>query len=343
MALRIPTSHLDPSGFDTNSNTTKTFADMTGGDGASSFLGVVKACDDFPYGPAANSYYQLYLPDDDQPHGYMLPEIVQKMPWTHEFSVSHDHPRSVQVLDSSKGKNTAAAINAAFQDVVNICIERDLFHVICARHSEPFAIAGARYGSPVYVERFAASLFGITTRGAHLVAHTKTPDGMKLWIQRRSAHLYTYPNMLDSAVAGGVKSGVSPLDTIVQEADEEASLSKDFVRQNAKSKGVLSHMGLTGKGFPGEQGLVTPDYIYIYEIELPADVKPRPHDDEVDCFYCMTIDEVKKALLAGEFKADTGAVIVDFFIRHSIITPENEENFVEINMRLRRWLPFRTG
>lgn len=309
-----------------------------------SFLEVVKACDDFPYGPAAHSYYSLFLPDDDQPHGYMLPEIVQKMPLTQHFSIHHEHPRMIQVLDSSNGKDTAAAVNAAFQEVVDVCIERDIFHVICARHSEPFAIAGARYGSQVYVERFAASLFGITTRGAHLVAFSKTSEGdMKLWVQKRSAHLYTYPNMLDSAVAGGVKSGVSPFGTIVQEADEEASLPNDFVRQNARSIGVLSHMGLTGKGFPGEQGLVTPDYIYVYDMELPADIKPRPHDDEVDCFYCMTIDEVKRALLMGEFKPDSGAVFVDFMIRHGIITPESEKNFVEISMRLHRRLPFRTG
>lgn len=342
MAFRISTSHLTSPR--SNSDITTTFAKMTGGDEETLFLEVVKVCDDFPYGPAAENYYQLYLPEDDQPHGYMLPEIVHKMPWTPHFSISHEHPRKIQVSDRSKGKDTAAAINAAFQEVVDICIERDLFHVICARHSEPFAIAGARYGSPVYVERFAASLFGITTRGAHLVAYSKAPEGeMKLWIQRRSAHLYTYPNMLDSAVAGGVKSGVSPFETIVQEADEEASLSKDFVRQHAKSKGVLSHMGVTGKGFPGEQGLVTPDYIYVYDIELPPDVKPKPHDDEIDCFYCMSINEIKKALLAGDFKPDSGAVVVDFLIRNSVITPENEKNFVEISMRLHRWLPFRTG
>lgn len=309
-----------------------------------SFLRVVEACDDFPYGPAADKYYKLYLPDDDQPHGYLLPDIVEKMPWTSQFSICHKIPRTVQVLDSSRGKDTAAAVNAAFQEVINICIERDLFHVICKRHSEPFAIAGAHYESPVWIERFAAALFGITTRGAHLVAYTRTKDNsIKVWVQRRSAHLYTYPNMLDSTVAGGVKSGVPPFETVVAEADEEASLSEELIREHAKSRGVLSHMGVTGKGFPGEQGLVTPDYIYAYDIELPANVEPRPHDDEVDSFYCMTIEEIKKSLLNGEFKPDAGAVLVDFFVRHGIITPENERKFVEISMRLHRWLPFKTG
>lgn len=318
---------------------------MANGVKQSSFLEVVKACDDFPYdSAAADRYYKLYLPNDDQPHGYMLPEIVEKMPWTSKFSVSQDHPRHVQVLDDSKGKDTAAAVNAAFQEVVDISIERDLFHVLCKRHSEPFAITGARYGSSVWIERFATSLFGVTTRGAHMLAYSRTADdSMSLWISRRSTHLYTYPGMLDSTVAGGVKSGVRPFQTIVEEADEEASFPEALVRQHAKSTGLLSHIGVTGKGSPGEQGLVNPDYIWLYEMELPEDVRPKPHDDEVDSFYSMTIDEVKKALLKGEFKPDSGAVVVDFFIRHGIITPENEENFVEINMRLHRWLPFRTG
>ena len=56
----------------------------------------------------------------------------------------------------------------------------------------------------------------------------------------------------------------------------------------------------------------------------------------------MTVDEVKAALLNQEFKPDSGAVLVDFLIRHSFITAANEPDFVEINTRLHRCLPFRT-
>lgn len=262
------------------------------------------------------------------------------MPWTADFEVRHETPRSVTVLDSSRGADTANAINAAFSKLVSICIERDLFHVLCKRHSEPFAIVGARYSAPVHVERFATSLFGLTTRGAHLLAYVNTAEGMKVWISRRAAHLYTYPSMLDSTVGGGVKAGASPMVTIVEEADEEASLPAEMMR-HARCRGVISHMGLTGKGFPGEQGLVTPDYIYVYDIELPVDVVPKPRDDEVGEFYCMSIDELCSSLLREEFKPDSGAVLVDFLIRHGIITPENEKDFVDISMRLHRRLPFR--
>lgn len=273
----------------------------------------------------------------------MLPEVVEKMPWTADFIIQRSQPRKVIVLDSSNGKNTADAINAAFSTVVTTCVEQKLFHVLDGRHSEPFAVVGARYDRSVFVERFATALFGLTTRGAHLVAYCMDEGGMKVWVPRRSAHLYTYPNMLDTTVAGGVKSGVPPFQTIVEEADEEAFLPEDLIRQKARCRGVISHMNVTGDDFPGEKGLVTPDYVYVYDIELPEDVTPKPHDEEVSSFTLMSIKELQAALLREEFKPDSAAVLVDFLIRHGIITPENEPDFVEISMRLHRRLPFRTG
>jgi 8-oxo-dGTP pyrophosphatase MutT (NUDIX family) len=273
----------------------------------------------------------------------MLSEIVQKMPWTSAFDVQHSQPRKVTVLDPSDGKDTAKAVNTAFSEVISISIERNLFHALDGKHSESFAIPSARYDHPVNIERFATGLFGITTRGAHIVAYSIDGSGMSVWIPRRSAHLYTYPNELDTTVAGGVKAGVPPFQTIIEEAFEEASLPETLIREKAVCRGVISHMNVTGKDFPGEQGLVTPDYVYVYDIELPWDVVPKPHDDEVSSFALMGVDELKEALLREEFKPDSAAVLVDFLVRHGVITPENEPDFVDISMRLHRRLPFRTG
>ena len=287
---------------------------------------------------AKKSYYELYLPNDDSPHGYMLPETVQKMPWTEDFHIQHEHPRRVAVLDSSEGKETVIAVNDAFARLATICIENDLFHVLDHKHSEPFAILGY---PGVYIERFASSLFGITGCGAHLVAYSTTSEGIELWIPRRAAHLYTSPGMLDTTVAGGVKAGVSPLQTMVEEANEEASLSEDIVRSNIRARGVLTCLSMTGADFRGEKGLVMPDVMYVYDMELPADIKPKPHDEEVKDFYCMSVKEVQAALLRKEFKPDSAAVLVDFLMRHSIITPDNEPDYVGISMHLHRRLPFR--
>ncbi|KAI2632306.1 NUDIX hydrolase domain-like protein [Hypoxylon sp. NC1633] len=305
------------------------------------YLSLLESCDNFPYNVEPKEvYYQLFLPNDDQPHGYLLPKTVQKMPWTSRFHVTHDRPRSVTVVDSSGGKDIPGAVNSAFSELINICIEKDLFHIIAGTHSEPFSIVSAKY--PVHMERFASALFGITSRGAYIMAYTKTTDDtMKVWISRRAAHLYTSPGMLDATVAGGIKAGSSPLDTIIHEADEEASLPEDLVRERVRSAGVLTYISVTGADFPGEKGLVIPDVIYAHDLELPSNVIPKPNDDEVEEFYCMTVEEIQEALLNGEFKPDSAAVLIDFFIRHGIITPENEKDFIEISMRLHRRLPFR--
>ncbi|KAK6430578.1 hypothetical protein LTR95_013265 [Oleoguttula sp. CCFEE 5521] len=310
-------------------------------DRKATFLSLVAACDSFPSGPVGDRYYQLYLPGDDQPHGYMLPEIVARMPFTSAFEVRHEIPHRVSVLDHTNGDNTPGAVNVAFQDLIDTCIEQKTFRALAGMHSEPFAIPSARYERPVQVERFAAQLFGITHRGAHLVAYTFRNSEMYVWIPRRAAHLFTYPGMLDTTVAGGVKAGASPLRTIIEEAHEEASLPEDLVRRLARCRGTITHMSISGEESPAEKGLVCPDYTFVYDMELPSDVEPRPHDDEVAGFTAMTVQELKAAMLREEFKDDSAVVLVDFLIRHGFITPENEPDFVEITMRLHRRLPFR--
>jgi len=271
----------------------------------------------------------------------MLPEVVEKMPWTSDFKISHETPRTVQLLDSSEGKDTSAVCDAAFLKVVSAVIDNNIFAIVHGQHSELFQVIGSNY--PVRIERFATPLFGIVSRGAHLTAYTQTPTGMKIWVPRRSAQVKTYPNLLDTTVAGGVRAGESPFETIVHEADEEASLPADLVRRDAYSCGVLTYMSTTSKDFGGEHGLVIPDTVYIYDIELIEEVVPKPRDDEVKEFYLMSVDEVKKALAAAEFKTNCAVVMIDFFIRHGIITAENEKEFVEICMRMHRKLPFSTA
>ena len=56
----------------------------------------------------------------------------------------------------------------------------------------------------------------------------------------------------------------------------------------------------------------------------------------------MTVAEVQTALMNDEFKPDSASVMIDFLMRHSIIVPENEPDYVNITMQLHRRLPFRT-
>jgi hypothetical protein len=186
----------------------------------------------------------------------MLPSIVAKMPWTDDFKIDHK-TRTVELYDSSEGHNTSAVYDAVFSKVVTTIVDRDLFEVVHAQHSELFLVLSAQY--PVKIEHFATPLSGIISRGAHLTAYTMTDEGMKIWVARRSPDVKTSPNKLDTTVAGGVRADESPFETIVHEADEEASSSTGLLRSDVRSCGSLTYMGVTGDLDIGENGLVVPD------------------------------------------------------------------------------------
>jgi hypothetical protein len=145
-----------------------------------------------------SSLYRLYLPNDSRPFGFMIPSVVAAMPWTSGFLVSHE-TRTIQLFDGSAGKDTAKSINEAFQSTIDAAIEKDVFPIIHQTHSEPFLLMGTKYDAPVYLERFAAPLFGIGSRGAHMTAYVRVPstslpggEEIKIWIARRSKTLFTY-------------------------------------------------------------------------------------------------------------------------------------------------------
>ena len=298
---------------------------------------------DDPFEPQSgvfSSYYKFLLPGDTRPHGLLLPSVVKVMPWTADFIIDHFH-RTVQLDPRHSDNRAASACIDALARLIQAAIDKDTFTLLHGQHSELYPIIGAKY--PIAIERFARSLFGITARGAHLTAYTITEAGMKIWVPRRSAHLYTYPNCLDTTVAGGVTAGEGPFECIVREAAEEASIPEDIVRTEASSCGVLSYITLRESRGGGEEGLVCPDLIYVYDLKLTPDVIPKPGDDEVSEFYLWDVDEVRQGLARGEFKTNSALVMIDFLIRHGFITTDNETHFAEINARMHRRLPCPTS
>lgn len=149
--------------------------------------------------------------------------------------------------------------------------------------------------------------------------------------------MFIHPNKLDTAVAGGIKAEHSPLECIIAEADEEASLPADFVRKNACATGTISYVTKNTK-----TGLIHPNVLDIFDIKLPSTMIPKPQDDEVSEFHLLSIEEVKESMLRQEFKPNCALVMIDFAVRQGIITPENEADYVEITTRLRRILPVPT-
>jgi hypothetical protein len=72
----------------------------------------------------------------------------------------------------------------------------------------------------------------------------------------------------------------------------------------------------------------------VYEIELGQDIIPKPNYGEAGEFLLMSIEEVWDALWKGEFNPNIVMTWVSYFVRNGILNAENEENLVEICVRL---------
>ncbi|KAI7785852.1 thiamine pyrophosphokinase-related protein [Diaporthe eres] len=311
---------------------------------AQRLIDLIRGVDNVPIGWDYNELYKLLLPDDSRTHGYLTSDTVAKLPWTADFSIDHkDRIVQVTVAEAEAGR-----INAAFQTVIDgaIALGTSVFPNLTS-HSEMVRIIGAReypsrtprQSEPIRMERFAASLFGICSRGAHLTAYVRETSepvsaDLRIWVARRDANLHTYPGMLDTTVAGGVKAEDTPRQCIVAESDEEAALPLPYVERNMVPAGVVTYVSHSKK-----TGQVRPTVLYVYDLELGEGMRPQPKDGEVEEFYLMTVEEVIKAMTGGEFKPNCCLVMLDFFVRHGIITSENEKDYLDIVTGLRRKLP----
>jgi 8-oxo-dGTP pyrophosphatase MutT (NUDIX family) len=310
-------------------------------------LDLVQQCDGFPYpesDPTAylariNTYYQLRVSGHNYALGYMLPSVAEVFRGIPSWELDDDE----RILTLTAG-STAEERSKAVELTLLAMRETGHFKVLNKWRNELYAVYGKGKELLFNVERSASPLFGVVTYGIHLTAYTRSQETgeIKIWTPRRARTKQTYGGMLDNAVAGGIASGESPFESLVRECAEEASLAEDLVRSKAKAAGTVTYYYIRDERAGGETNLMQPECQYIYDLELPEDVIPKPGDDEVEEFYLWSIDEVKQAMENGEFKPNCALVVLDFLIRHGFLTNENDRDFIEIVSRLHRRLEFPT-
>ncbi|KAE9371656.1 thiamine pyrophosphokinase-related protein-like protein [Stipitochalara longipes BDJ] len=313
-------------------------------------LDLVNECDSFPYpGTSAHTtllstFYTLLSPSGT-PIGY-LPESVfnalAKVPISIKGELEVNRPaRTITCFTQATEKERSAAIAAT-------CAywrKNKTFEVLAGWRDEAYAVydEGLEGGRVFDIERSASCLFGIVTYGVHMTCYTASPSsthGIKIWVPRRAKTKSTYGGMLDNTVAGGMASGEEPFKCLVRESEEEASLPEELVKKKVQAKGTITYFHIREPRAGGESGLAQPECQYVYDLELPGDVVPKPNDSEVECFYLWTVEEIKEALGRGEFKPNCALLILDFFIRWGILNEENEPHYEEIKRRLHRELEF---
>lgn len=287
------------------------------------------------------SYWTFCLIDlhgnKTRPYGYMLGWVVRAMPWDEGWAIDPSDRSVAAPPNSSQSESIKSLLEKAR--------DKRIFEVLKGWRSETYSICGSGTGQGhVTMERAGSPLFGINTFGVHMTVYVNTAqEGMKIWVPRRAKDKQTYGGYLDNSVAGGLAAGEKPFDCLVREAAEEASFSEQLVRSNAMSVGNVSYFHIRDSKAGGEVGLLQPECQYVYDMEIPPEVIQRPGDYEVEAFYLWPIDEVEDALAQGQFKPNSALVLLDFLIRHGVITAENDKDYVEIVTRLHRKLPFPTS
>jgi isopentenyldiphosphate isomerase len=185
-------------------------------------------------------------------------------------------------------------------------------------YDESLRVVSATGEHVLDMDRSGLDPFGVVSFSAHILEYVKSGDEKRYWVPKRSASKETVPNMLDSTVAGVIRSGESPLDCMFRKIALETSIPKEHIKDHFLSCGTISYqVAITSKGLPDCQHIIS----HLYEMEFSPDLVLVP-DDEVEKSTLMTLDEVKVALMEGEFVANRALVWLAYLIRHGIMNPE---------------------
>jgi len=179
------------------------------------------------------------------------------------------------------------------------------------------------------IDRGVVSLFGIRSFGIHVNGLVRRTDGLHLWIGRRASDKSVAPNLLDNMVAGGQPEGLSLMANLLKEAAEEADVPGELAA-TARPVGAIAYC------MEDDWGL-KPDVMYCFDLDLPESFVPRNTDGEISSFALMPVPEVAQRVRdTGDFKFNVNLVITDFLIRHGVLTPDTQPDYVDLVAGLRR-------
>ena len=183
----------------------------------------------------------------------------------------------------------------------------------CRWRNEAFDVRAAQDGPVLAVlDRGALPAFGVVAEGVHLNGLVRRGDGLHLWIARRSRTKLLDPGKLDHLVAGGVSAGLSPAQTLVKEAAEEAAVP-EALAAGAQRVGVVQYAMERAEG-------LRRDRLYCYDLVLPEDFIPRAVDGEVEAFELWPIERALETVRqSDEFKFNVNLVLIDLFLRMGLI------------------------
>jgi thiamine pyrophosphokinase len=163
-----------------------------------------------------------------------------------------------------------------------------------------------------HLDRGALPSFGVSATGVHVNGLVHRADGLHLWIARRAMDKLLDPGKLDHITAGGVPAGLTPWQTLLKEAAEEASIPAELAT-------AATPVSVIAYAMERPEGLRR-DRLCCYDLVLPEWFTPAANDGEVAGFELWPIGRVMEAVHAtDDFKFNVTVVLIDLFIRLGLI------------------------
>lgn len=249
--------------------------------------------------------------------------LLRDWPEVFEIGEGEGAVRLAPRLDTYENRTQAVA------EIVSTLEKRGAFTFPAMDERYPVLTGWGRL--PVFeMERNATIFFGLPVFGVHINGYFYENNALKIWLQVRSRSLRAWPGLYDQMAAGGQPVGIPVFENMIKELAEEALLPRE-VSQRAVPVGTVSYAEAMREG-------ARIDTLFVFDLELPDGIAPRPDFDEVEAFEAFEA----RALLArlkgpddGAFKPNAALVTVDFLIRRGLITADDEPDYCEIVKGLR--------
>ena len=279
------------------------------------YLDHIRACNNFD----ASAFRPFRVGGERAGHiRHDFAEMLRR--WPDVFQVSNDAVQLDPALDGFDARSAAVAgpIGTLADEGVFTGWRGELYPV------KPDWVAPPS----MQLERAACPFFGIRAYGVHLNGYVRRPDGLHMWVARRARDKATFPGQLDNIVAGGQPVGLSLVENLLKECEEEAAIPADIARR-AVPVGMISYTHQPPEG-------CKPDQMFVYDLEVPADFTPTPADGEVEAFHLWPIEQVAEVVRDSfEFKFNCNLVVIDFLLRHGVLDPDTEPDYAALVHGLR--------
>ncbi len=213
-------------------------------------------------------------------------------------------------------RGDVAAVSRAVDEVVDALVAE---RRVPKWRNESFHVAPRWGAPPVFrLDRGAVPFFGTRAYGVHLNGYLRQGETLYLWVGRRSPGKQIAPNKLDNLVAGGIGNDYGVGDTLLKEGEEEAAIPRSLMSR-AISAGAISYRMETRLG-------IRDDVLFVYDLEMPADFVPENRDGEIVHFELMPVSAVLERIRkTSDFKFNVNLVILDFALRHGLLSPDDPE------------------